>query len=210
MIDSVFRRELLDWAKQLPKNVGLGLNDAHDRAELQGISYEMRRNLDVLASRSRVGNPLAILYLELRARAVEAKARDGNAPPYFHDSPYCRTAYRGDLKSESASMSAFIQPLGDALLEFCNQPESNEIGTPANQGERAAGNRTSNPVPRKRGRPPIPLEIKSRAWEARRKPGVSLRDVAKILYGIERPTERQVKNVPSILKHYGKSLQKKN
>jgi hypothetical protein len=211
MTNSVFRRELIDWANQLPETARLGLNDTHDRVELQGISYEMRRNFDILASRAGVRHPLAFLYLGLRDSATKAKARNGSAPPYFHDLPYRRTAYRGNLKIESASMKAFIQPLGGALLEHCNDADENEISTAANPALVAAGNALPGPnsVSLKRGRTPIPLETKRLAWEAKQKPGNTLRDAAKILYRTDRPTAGQVKNVPSILSYYRKSLKDK-
>jgi hypothetical protein len=64
-------------------------------------------------------------------------------------------------------------------------------------------------APRKRGRPAIPSETKRQAWEAKQKPGNTLKDVASILYSTQHPTLRQVKNVPAILKHYQKSLEMK-
>jgi len=54
------------------------------------------------------------------------------------------------------------------------------------------------------------MEIKRRAWEAKQEPGITNKDVAKILYGTPRPTQRQVQNVTTILRHYVKSLGLKN
>jgi hypothetical protein len=62
---------------------------------------------------------------------------------------------------------------------------------------------------RKRGRPTeISSDRKAKAL-AKKGAGASNRECAAILYETTDPTERQVKNVPSILGHYSKTLQKK-
>ncbi len=60
------------------------------------------------------------------------------------------------------------------------------------------------PVLRKRGRPAIPLETKRKAWDAKQRPGGTNKDAAKILYGTQHPTGRQIRNVPAILRYYQK------
>jgi hypothetical protein len=203
----ILHGDLIEWAKQLPETASLGLNDTKDGVELHGVSYEMRRNFDVLASRAGVGHPLTVLYIELRNRCVKAKARNGIAPSYFHDLAYRRTAYRGHLKRESASMNALVQPLGDALVEYYSELNTNETSA-RTDGPKTASDAVLEPGPirRKHGRPPIPLEIKRRAWEVRHKPGNTLRDAAKILFGAEHPTQGQVKSVASILGYYKKTV----
>jgi hypothetical protein len=60
------------------------------------------------------------------------------------------------------------------------------------------------PERKKRGRPPrIPDDRKEQAQRAKTK-GKSNRKCAEILYGTKHVTDRQVRNVPSILKHYAK------
>jgi hypothetical protein len=200
--------DLIEWAKQLPETARLGLNATKDRVELLGVSHEMRRNFDVLASRAGVGHPLTVLYIELRDRVVKAKARSGTAPSYFHDLACRRTAYRGQLKIASASMNALIQPLGDALVEYYSELKTNETSgrTDGRMKTASDGVLEPGPIRRKHGRPPIPLEIKRRAWEVRQKPGSTLRETAQVLFATKHPTRRQMKNVSSILSYYQKTV----
>ena len=62
----------------------------------------------------------------------------------------------------------------------------------------------STEAPRKRGRPPLNDELKMQALEKRRT--AEQIGCARILYQTNHPTQQQVKNVPSILKNYTKTL----
>ena len=92
----------------------------------------------------------------------------------------------------------------DALLKVAEAQA--ERGTVTGAETNEIGQTLSPEVPRKRGRPAISLERKRKALEAKQRTGGTNKSAAKILYDTEHPTLRQIKNAPSILKHYQKSL----
>jgi hypothetical protein len=92
----------------------------------------------------------------------------------------------------------------DAVLKVA---EAQAVGGRVRGAESIEIGQTVSPeVIRKRGRPAISPETKRKALEAKQSPGGTNKDAAKILYGTEYPTLRQVKNVPAILRYYQKSL----
>lgn len=58
-----------------------------------------------------------------------------------------------------------------------------------------------NPEPKKRGRPPIPVHLKQKAWDAKMA-GVKNPELAKILYETPRPTPQQKSDVSNLLKNF--------
>jgi hypothetical protein len=62
-------------------------------------------------------------------------------------------------------------------------------------------------LPRKRGRPPIPEDLKRKALKAKQS-GAPGREVATMIYPhIKNPTRQQIKNALSVLRHFKKRLQ---
>ena len=80
------------------------------------------------------------------------------------------------------------------------------INSSRSEQEDAGGSSTGEPAPRKSpGRPTtIPIEKKRQALAAK-KEGKTSKECAQILYGIRYPTNQQVKNVTSILRHFRKT-----
>jgi hypothetical protein len=115
--------DLMVWAKELPEAARLGLNDDGRTVEMQGVSFEMRHKLKLLAQRAGVdnaGNIEAVLYLGLLKRGAKEWAIDGSSR-HFHGKRIDRTAYRGSAKMEGNQIVGYIYPLRDALLEYCSE-----------------------------------------------------------------------------------------
>lgn len=109
-----------------------------------------------------------------------------------------------------------IERVCEASVRLCKKHESIALETERMERvQREAGSwkkpvppqEQSPSTPRKRGRPPISDALKHRAQEIKNAGG-SNKDAAVEIYGTKYPTPQQVKNVPTILRHFRQRMKK--
>jgi hypothetical protein len=225
-VDSpLFRRKLLEWAEALPETARLGPNPYDGTVELHGVGFEMRRNLRLLAKQTGLAQPEAVeflVYCKLRSRALQALALNG-APGYFYPLPYERTGWQGmHTKLKECGTDGFFQPLRDALLEYCNQPDvtehpvstdppKDEIATQPGLNSTGSAERAqaatvtpagAGTISRKRGRPTRFTREQLREAYAMKQAGQGNHAIAQVLYGTKTSTAAQRRSVPTTLRHH--------
>ncbi len=116
---------------------------------------------------------------------------------------YLKSAGSSHLNIYDAHGGGVIERVIEASVLYCVELHREALERPDDKS------RAEMTTPRKRGRPPIADELKIKALEAKANGG-SNRDAAKELYSTRYPTPQQVKNVPTILRHFADRMKKSN